>query len=121
VKLTVTIDGLRTVNEKNQRGHWGKKAKRTAVQRLAAKQAILTKCFVNKNFPQTITLIRIAPRRLDNGDNIAMALSAVRDGVAEALGINDGDESVFAWRYDQRSGSRPRQYGVEIVFEPRAA
>lgn len=117
MRLTIHIPNLRTLNEKNQRGHWSRKAKRTKTQRLAAR-AHMRCCFVNMNsFAQVVTLTRIAPRALDEGDNLAMALSAVRDGVADALGINDRDPRV-TWRYAQRRGGA-KEYGVVIEIEPR--
>lgn len=59
-----------------------------------------------------VTLTRVSPRRLD-GDNLASAFKAVRDGVADALGRNDGDSEID-WRYEQR---QDRDYGVEIRIQ----
>lgn len=60
----------------------------------------------------TITLTRVygagrglknkAARMLDS-DNLAGAFKAVRDGVAEAMGIDDGSERL-EWRYAQTQG-----------------
>jgi hypothetical protein len=49
-----------------------------------------------------VLLTRVAPRTLDT-DNLERALKAVRDGVAEAWGINDADPRV-EWLTDQRAG-----------------
>jgi len=47
-------------------------------------------------------LVRESMRALD-GDNLAGALKAVRDGVADALGIDDRNPRV-TWLVDQRRG-----------------
>jgi hypothetical protein len=60
-----------------------------------------------------ITLTRIAPGVLDT-DNLASALKAVRDGVADALRVDDGSSRV-AWRYAQERG-KPRQYAVRVAI-----
>jgi hypothetical protein len=61
-----------------------------------------------------ITLTRIAPRVLDT-DNLASGLKAVRDGVADALGVNDGS-SRLTWRYAQERG-KPREYAVRVEIQ----
>jgi hypothetical protein len=62
-----------------------------------------------------VELTRIAPRALDD-DNLRGALKAVRDGVADVLGIDDRDPRVV-WDYEQAHGA-PREYGVKIVIRP---
>jgi hypothetical protein len=61
--------------------------------------------------PVTVVLTRIAPRRLD-GDNLQSGFKAVRDGVADWLGVDDGS-SLVDWQYFQRSG-KAGEYAVEI-------
>lgn len=67
----------------------------------------------------TITLVRIGPGTLDD-DNLSGACKAVRDGVADALGIDDDDPRV-RWRYAQRKSRArpigiPPEYGCEITL-----
>ena len=59
--------------------------------------------------PATIALTRLAPRLLDS-DNAVSALKHVRDGIADALGINDGDEQVVWW-YGQEKAAK---HGVRV-------
>jgi hypothetical protein len=61
--------------------------------------------------PATVVLTRVAPRRLD-GDNLQSGFKAVRDGVADWLGVDDGN-GLVDWQYVQRSG-KPGEYAVEI-------
>ena len=58
-----------------------------------------------------ITLTRLASRKLDS-DNLATALKAVRDGVADALNLDDGDERLD-WRYAQEKAPRGH-YAVRV-------
>ena len=111
---------MRTWSEANLRGHWAKRARRVRKQRQAARLLVRAAC--NRADTSllsgqiTITLTRIAPRRLDS-DNLSSSLKAVRDGVADAVGIDDGSERID-WLYAQGKG-KPREYAVlvEIQYE----
>lgn len=67
--------------------------------------------------PCTVTLTRIAPRALDEGDNLpGGTFKNVRDGVADWLGVDDADTRVN-WRYAQVRGA-PKQYAARIEIAP---
>lgn len=69
------------------------------------------------NFKGCDVLIRrISPRKYDS-DNWIAAAKPLRDGIADALGVNDNDPRV-AWNYDQDQGM-PRENCVRffITFE----
>lgn len=100
---------LRTVSLANQREHWRVRHKRSQEERMVAK----SHCG-EFTLPCTVTMTRIAPRFLDD-DNIRGACKAVRDGIADRLGIDDRDPRV-AWRYEQRRG-RPKEYAVHVRIE----
>jgi hypothetical protein len=110
---------LRLVSEANARGHWSKGAKRAKEQRGVAMLACvgLVRNIVDKPIGAArVTITRISPRSLD-GDNLQRSAKATRDGIADALGIDDGDARL-EWRYAQRRGLRG-EYAVEIVIETR--
>lgn len=48
-------------------------------------------------------------------DNLPSAFKAVRDGIAEALGIDDGSDR-YAWSYGQRRIKRGETPGFEVVL-----
>jgi hypothetical protein len=106
MKVTIPV---RTYSLTNQREHWAKKARRAKSERSWA--YTLTAGIRKLGLPLTVTLTRIAPRALDD-DNIRAALKSIRDGVADRIGIDDGDSRV-TWCYAQRRG-KPREYAVEI-------
>lgn len=59
-----------------------------------------------------VTLTRIGKRMIDD-DNCAGAFKAIRDGIAEALGINDGSNRL-TWIYRQE---KSKQYSVRVEIE----
>ena len=111
-----TLLGIRIESEANGREHWRAKAKRTKAQRLGAYWALWDAgpIGIDGKPPITITLTRIAPRKLDS-DNLAGGFKAVRDGIADWLGTDDGHESL-TWLYAQRTG-KPGQYDAEAVIQ----
>lgn len=113
--MTEVLLPIRTWSEPNLRGHWGRRARRAHKQREAARllvRAALAPLPPDSDRRKTVVrLTRIGPRRLDS-DNLAAALKHVRDGVADALGLDDGDERL-RWLYAQRNG-RPGEYAVLV-------
>lgn len=61
-----------------------------------------------------VTLVRVSAGVLDD-DNLRTALKGVRDGVAEALGADDG-RGLIRWQYAQRKGPA-KQQSVEVEVE----
>lgn len=92
----------------NLREHWATKAKRVKAQRNAVilcrhGGAFLPAIAATTRGEALVCLLtRIAPRRLDS-DNLAFAFKAIRDQIAEELGVNDGSDAV-EWLYAQESG-----------------
>lgn len=99
---------LVTESEANQRDRWGK-AKRAKAQRSAAFLALRQSVSL-RGGPLVVVLTRIAPRELDD-DNAVSAMKACRDGVADALGINDRDPRLV-WIVDQRRGTAAVQVSL---------
>lgn len=66
--------------------------------------------------PCVVVLVRVSPRPLDS-DNAASSLKRVRDGVADALGIDDADPRV-SWVVEQRRGPA-KVRGVVVEVYPR--
>jgi hypothetical protein len=114
---------IRLVSEANARGHWSAKHRRASGQRNAALMALRPQVH-GMSGPWWVLITRVAPRRLDS-DNLQTSAKAIRDGIAEALGVNDGDESAATWVYDQRKAEFREPwtvgggYGVEICLEAR--
>lgn len=105
MKLTVTIP-MNLPSVANLREHWAVKAKRTKIQRHIARfilGAALRR--VHPEWPTRkvcVTITRVGSRKLDD-DNLASAAKGVRDGIADALHVNDGDIDHVRWVYKQRT------------------
>ncbi len=123
-KIEVEIP-IRTVSEANVMEHWTKKHARKKQQRKAIT------LFMNPHLEDIkytlafgichIILTRIAPRALDEGDNLPSSFKHIRDVVAELVtgnkipGQADSDHRL-TWEYKQEKG-KPKQYGIRITFE----
>lgn len=113
---------IRTLSENNARERWQVRAARRKKQRQAVRAAwdsLPWQCRQHGalEFPLVVTLVRVAPRKLD-GDNLQGALKAIRDEVAACLGVDDGDEEAVTWEYKQRKDG-PGEYGVVAKFKAR--
>lgn len=100
---------LRIESAANKREHWSKRSARTKMHRFAAVAV------PQHPLPCVVTLIRVAPRKLDD-DNLQSGFKALRDGIADRLGVKDNDPRV-AWRYDQVRG-RAKEYAARVRIEP---
>lgn len=102
---------LRIESCANKREHWATRARRTKAHRLAALAVPV------HPLPCVVTLIRVAPRKLDD-DNLASGFKALRDGIADRFGVDDGDPRI-RFKYDQVRG-KAKEYGARVLVEPMA-
>jgi hypothetical protein len=93
---------IRTVSEANARGHWAAKAKRVRSHRVTVGLALRGRV-ASLRLPAVVVLTRVAPSSGLDGDNLLGSLKACRDGVADALGVDDRDPRV-RWEYRQERG-----------------
>ena len=111
----VTTLGIR-VRSLNEREHPQAKAKRVAQERGVTRLACNAPCAQFRARPperMTITLTRIGPKAFDSDNNVG-ALKHVRDGVADALSLDDADPRL-TWVYLQ--DCRERRYAVRIELD----
>lgn len=110
--IVFAVVPVKLTSEANSRDGWRAKSRRAKAQRAAAKAA-MGPDIKGPPPPYVITITRIGPRKLDS-DNLAGSAKAVRDGVADWLGIDDGDERL-TWVYAQRSEGAG-MYAAEVVI-----
>jgi len=108
---------VRVDSETNGREHWAKKFKRKKAQKdalfTAWLEAINHAAAWPVSLPCLVRLVRVGPKKLD-GDNLGESFKAIRDAVAWALSVDDGDERI-KWEYAQVPvGKRVYQVRVEI-------
>ncbi len=116
-KFEVTIP-LKIESEGNKHGHhmarYARLKKHTGIIKL-----MLGTCRIK--LPCTVTMTRIAPRELDEHDNLRSALKHVVDCVSDHLipglkaGRADGSKDI-KWEYRQAKG-RPLEYALTIKIE----
>jgi len=102
----------RLSGSQNAREHHHARARRVKAERGNALLMCRTKLRQPALWPVVIRLTRIGPRKLDS-DNVQGSLKAVRDGVADWLGLDDGDERI-TWLYAQERGA----YAVRVEVVP---
>lgn len=108
---TAVVVPVRTENPLNgTHGHWRVKAAARKRQRRAAHLMCPPAAL-----PCTVRLVRLSAGTLDD-DNLRGALKAIRDGVADRLGVPDNDPRV-RWEYGQERVKRGT-YGVRIELLP---
>lgn len=100
---------LRIESCANKREHWATRARRTKAHRLAALAVPI------HPLPCIVTLTRVAPRKLDD-DNLASGFKALRDGIADRFGVDDGDPRI-RFKYDQVRG-KAKEYAARVHVEP---
>lgn len=76
---------------------------------------------LNMKLPVAITLIRVAPRRLDDFDNVRGAFKSFKDIIASLFlpdyAAGQADElPCFKWQCAQCKGE-PKEYAVRIIIE----
>lgn len=114
--IGLDIAGVNIISEMNSRCHWAARARRFKAQAAAVRQALSAAHFIAPPpFERcTITLTRVGRRQLDD-DNLASGFKAVRDTLADWLGVDDGSERL-TWSYTQERG----QPGIRITIEGNA-
>jgi hypothetical protein len=66
--------------------------------------------------PWNVRITRLGPRSLDEDDNLNISAKHIRDGIADALGVNDGDKTKISFSYAQE---KSQQYGVRVEISSR--
>lgn len=103
----------------------GVKAKREMGRMFAAslnpsvREAVLGRGMTDAAPFVVVVLTRIAPRPLDS-DNLESALKAVRDGIAEGLGIDDRSPLVRYVVSQEQGGVRVHRVRCELFIQPGA-
>lgn len=98
--------------------HWRTKHKRHKFQKETIADALSKQ--VKPELPCQIVLTRIAPRKLDEEDNLPMSMKWVKDAVADWLvpGLRAGradDDKRLSWAFKQERGA-VREYSLVIEF-----
>lgn len=114
INVPIRIESLnRTYSE-----HWRKRANRNTSHRAAVWFSLKAAKAPHDLLPCTVTLTRIAPRSIDQHDNLRAGCKSAVDAVADWLDVDDAS-ALVEWRYEQRRG-KPKEYAALIEIAPRA-
>jgi len=117
VSDAVEIPGLRLDVTANSRLHWAARAKR--VKRQRAIVGLMLRSVDRPTLPCVVTITRRSPGTLDD-DNAVSSAKAVRDAVAQWLGVDDRSPLV-TWRVEQERGPWGVRVAVRGVAAPAGA
>lgn len=114
---------VRVKNITNERTHWAVKARYSKQLREVARfQTSIAIGLADEDVDSDsdryrVTLIRqsTTAQRMD-GDGLQAAMKPIRDGIADALGIDDGSDRI-EWKYEQE---KTGEYAVEVKIERMA-
>jgi hypothetical protein len=119
-KTTTFNIPIKTVSESNSSENWVKKAHRHKIQKWLVRKVFCDNQFEFK-LPLIITMIRIAPKSLDQWDNLPMSMKWILDQICAEItkdfrpGRADDNKGITV-KYDQRKG-KVREYYVEVTIE----
>lgn len=110
---------VKTVSEANSSEHWTKKAKRHKLQKRWVRTTY--PCDMPPPDPEaiyTICITRLAPRALDDHDNLPTSLKYIADAISEqmypGLAIGQADSAKnLKWAYYQIKRN-PKEYAVQV-------
>lgn len=108
---------IKIANEANSSDHWTKKGKRHKIQKRRIKAEFL-KERPKITLPCTVILTRIAPRELDEHDNLPISFKWIYDSICDNIipglkpGRADSDERIKVI-YKQEKG-KVREYAIKI-------
>lgn len=122
--ISFAVQGLRLVNALNAREDWRARHRRVRAERVAVFRAapgesdaflvertcgskLRIQWLTRPEPPLVCSLTRVYPPRgkeMDT-DGLAASFKAVRDAVAELLGVDDNPKSGVTWEYHQIRGS----------------
>ena len=106
---------LKTTGSLNSRELWQVRSSRVKKERKTVAWALVGQA--RPRIPCSVRLTRVAPSAGVDDDNLSGSLKAVRDQVAEWLGIDDRHRNQVRYVYAQKRGP----WGVTIEFgEPVA-
>lgn len=101
---------IKTVSVMNTREHHFARARRAATHRSTARLCLMAYGKPPAP-PLTVKMTRIGFGTLDD-DNLASSFKACRDGIADWLGLDDGNPGI-TWACAQQKGKRG-EYGVIV-------
>ena len=99
----ILLQGLRTVPGMNVREHYMARFRRVRDEKERVAWE-LKRLREKPPLPCVVTLTRLAPSSGLDDDNLVGAMKAIRDSVADWLGVDDKDSATVRYEYAQQRG-----------------
>lgn len=118
--ITVVLP-LHTINQMNgTHHHWRTVSSRRKRERGTAAMLVRNQLVRNGvKLPAVATITRLSAGELDD-DGLRSALKSVRDGIADAFGVDDSAKSPLRFEYKQERCKRGA-YAVRVEIVPNTA
>lgn len=119
IEFTIPLTKDLIVSEANRGGeHWTKKHKRHQTQKLLIQSYLNNRIEGPIQLPCCVILTRIAPRSLDQDDNLPMSFKHYKDYIADFIIPNKqmgraDDSKEITWIYKQEKGI-PKEYAIKV-------
>ena len=120
-RLVLVVPHVVLVSESNTRGYWTKHFKRHQAQRGDFK-LIVGALVRGVDYPVNVILEYhgLEGKMLMDDGNIGAAFKHVQDGIADAIGVDDGNRKFWKWSYTQVNDAPKARTFVVVTFERRA-
>lgn len=99
----------------NKRMHWAARARLLKMQRKTTRAAWIHAGRPIVSMPARVTIVRVSPRLLDR-DNLVSACKATQDEVAAIFGVDDREEELLRFEWEQE---KSKQKEVRVVMTTR--
>jgi hypothetical protein len=118
--VVLVVPHVVLVSESNTRGYWTKHFKRHQAQRGDFDRIV--RCLVRGiTYPVRVDLDYhgvMGVKYMDQG-NIGSAFKHIQDGIADAIGVDDGGRKFWDWHYDQHNDAPKGRTYVVVTFTKR--
>lgn len=111
--VSLTIEGLRLGRGGNDRLHWRAKVRQKNAEREAVAWQLAMEKPAKPSVPCIVTITRMSPGNGIDDDNLVSCAKAVRDQIAEWIGVDDRDSERVRYVVKQERGP----WSVRIQFE----
>jgi hypothetical protein len=102
--FSMTIEFPLRTESLNKKEHYHVKAKRVKNERTVVAWELVRQMKTKPELPCVVTFTRLAPRLLDEHDNLPGSFKHVVDALCKHIGIDDGSEKI-SFKYKQEKSS----------------
>jgi hypothetical protein len=118
-QIVLVVPKVHMLSESNTRGYWTKHFKRHQAQR-SEFNLIVSALVKGVDYPVRVDLTYHSVGRMMDQGNIGAAFKHIQDGIADAIGVDDGDRKFWDWHYDEINDAPKGHVYVVVTFTRRS-